>query len=90
MRSKQHHLILLCALTVAGCSPRFIVQDGTDPRNGVKTPIRLDSRTGESTILRVMEPIQNHATYFWEPIHDQKTAVGILKSCQEAANNHTK
>jgi len=90
MTARQYPLLFLCLLSVAGCSPRFTVQDGTDPRNGVKAPIRLDTRTGESTILRVMEPLLDHPVYFWEPVHDQRTAMAVLKAYQNATNSPSK
>jgi hypothetical protein len=37
-----------------------------------------------------MEPLLDHPVYFWEPVHDQRTAMAVLKAYQNATNSPSK
>jgi hypothetical protein len=37
--------------------------------------------------LRVVAPSSSHSLYYWEPIHDQRTALAVLKAYGDATNS---
>ena len=81
-------LILVC-LSVNACreAPRYTLHEGTDPGTGIRCTLQLDDHTGQSTILRVVAPSSSHSLYYWEPIHDQRTALAVLKAYGDATNS---
>jgi hypothetical protein len=83
-------LILVC-LSVNACreAPRYALHDGTDPESGTRSTIRLDTSTGKAEILKSITPAAGYSLTYWKQVHDEGTALAVVKAYQGATNTGT-
>jgi len=76
--------LLATALVACKPSPRYTLTEATDPKTGTRTAYRLNTETGASESLQWVEPSPGRTLRFWEPIHDQRTTLEVLKAYKNA------
>ena len=81
----------LAAIFLVSCkqSARYTLHEGTDPSTGTRCTLQIDESSGQSTILRFVAPSPTYSLHYWEPIHDQRTAMAVLKAYHDATNSPT-
>jgi hypothetical protein len=86
----RYLLIFLGMLTVVGCSPapRYTLHEGTDPDNGTRTTIRLDSSTGEAWQLDKI-PANGGTLSLWRPILERDIAIKAAAMIRKEVTNAT-
>lgn len=82
-------LLFLCALC-ASCSQsaRFTLHEGTDPENGTRTTLRIDSSTGEAWQLDGI-PANGGSLSLWRPILERDTAIKAAAMIRREMTNAT-
>jgi hypothetical protein len=80
----------LLATALVACSPRYQIQPGFDPITGTQTTIRLDTKTGATTILKSRNAYKTYSVYSWEEIYEsdvaQRIVTGWIKAAQKDPN----
>jgi hypothetical protein len=84
MKLSSYLVGALLAITLSGCSPRYQLQAGFDPISGSQTTFRLDSKTGETMILKSANVFKTYSIYSWEEIHNHQAAYEIQKAFTKA------
>ncbi|NBZ96645.1 MAG: hypothetical protein EBR40_09525 [Proteobacteria bacterium] len=79
----------LATISLVACkpSPRYTLHEGTDPRTGTRCTFQINERTGEAAALKNVALSTNNSICYWEPIHDQRTAVAIVQVYKDATNS---
>ena len=92
MSAATYTLTAIATIALVSCSPapRYTLHEGTDPQSGSRATIKLQPATGACEILKSCNPSSNTVLHYWEPIHDQKTALLVIKAYQAATNTVTK
>jgi hypothetical protein len=86
-------LLLFFCLLCASCSQsaRYALHEGTDPENGTRTTIRIDTTTGEAWQLDRI-PANGGTLSLWRPILERdiaiKAAALIRKELTNATNSN--
>lgn len=82
-------LLFLCALS-ASCSPsaRFTLHEGTEPENGTRTTIRIDTTTGEAWQLDGI-PANGGRLNLWRPILERDIAIKAAAMIKKELTNAT-
>jgi hypothetical protein len=82
-------LLFLCALC-ASCSQsaKYALHEGTDPENGTRTTLRIDTTTGEAWQLAKI-PANGGTLSLWRPILERDTAIKAAALIQKELTNAT-
>ena len=86
----QYPLIFLGILTVAGCfpAPRYALHEGTEPENGTRTTIRIDTTTGEAWELDRI-PANGGTLSLWRPVLERDVAIRAAAMIRKEVTNAT-
>jgi len=84
--ARQVPLLFLCVLSVAGCSPapRYTLHEASEPSNGARVTLRIDTRTGEALSLGSLPTTPGGRVLFWAPVLDQVAALAAIRTLDEA------
>ena len=92
---KKHNLIailsiILGCLSVNACreAPRYALHDGTDPDNGNRNTIRIDTTTGEAWQLDRI-PANGGSLSLWRPILERDIAIKAAAMIRRELTNAT-
>ena len=82
--------LILVVLSVNGCreAPRYTLHDGTDPENGNRNTIRIDTTTGEAWQLDKI-PAHGGSLSLWRPILERDIAIKAAAMIRRELTNAT-
>ena len=74
----------------ASCSqsPRYALHEGTDPDNGTRTTLRIDTTTGEAWQLDKI-PANGGTLSLWRPILERDVAIRAAAMIKRELTNAT-
>jgi hypothetical protein len=80
----------LTAISIVACkpAPRYTLHEGTDPDNGTRTTIRIDTTTGEAWQLDKI-PANGGTLSLWRPILERDTAIRAAALIRKEMTNAT-
>jgi hypothetical protein len=90
MSRTSYIVAALTAISLVACTPapRYTLHDGTDPENGTKTTIRIDTTTGEAWQLDKI-PANSGTLSLWRPILERDIAIKAAALIQKEMTNAT-
>lgn len=90
MSCTSYMVATLATISLVACkpAPSYTLHEGTDPENGTRTTLRIDTTTGEAWQLDRI-PANSGTLSLWRPILERDIAIKAAALIQKELTNAT-